>query len=466
MKTSVPAMDLEESLRDQQAVVIAALMPHAPVLVPGVGGKRLGEVASTVDAMRCVSRRVREARPDGLVLVSPHSPREPRTFGIWQGGRFRGSLARFGAGERETGVSLAADTALRSAIESECRTAGIPTWRIPEQPLDHGAVVPLWFLQEAGCDAPAVLLSLGHPEFHLLEPFGTVIARVGAALGRRLAFIASGDMSHRLQPGAPAGYNPDAGRIDQRIIDLLKAGDYRTVHQLDPVVLTAAAEDVTASTRLALAAIRDDPRGHEVLSYEAPFGVGYGVAILHEDPASGARSSADQGRPLPAIARRSLVAYFSGSDETPPKPDNDYLRQRLGVFVTLRQPPGQLRGCVGTLEAGENDLPSETWRVARNAALGNHRFLPVDEAELPNLTIEVSVIHPVEPVESPAHLDPARFGVVVRTRDGRRGVLLPGIPEVRTAAEQLAIARRKATIQPDEPVLIERFRIDKFQEQP
>jgi MEMO1 family protein len=277
-------MDVAEAVRGGGPVVLAALMPHAPVLVPAVGGMRVGVVASTVKAMREVARRVQDAKPGSLVLVSPHSPRQREAFGIWQGERFHGSLVQFGADAADTEIDLPADRKLRDAIEACCHAAGIPTWAIPGQPLDHGAVVPLCFLQEAGWDGPTVLLSLNYPGEGMLEELGAAIAEAGANLGRRIAFIASGDMSHRLQPGAPAGYHPEAWQSDERFIELLRAGERAGLRRLDPSALEIAAEDAVDSTRIAFAATRDDPGGCEVLSYEGPFGVGYGVAILHEAP--------------------------------------------------------------------------------------------------------------------------------------------------------------------------------------
>ena len=64
-------------------VVFAALMPHAPVLVPVVGGHRGREVAASIEAMRQAAARLVASRPDTLVLISPHSPRRAEAFGVW-----------------------------------------------------------------------------------------------------------------------------------------------------------------------------------------------------------------------------------------------------------------------------------------------------------------------------------------------------------------------------------------------
>jgi AMMECR1 domain-containing protein len=123
-----------------------------------------------------------------------------------------------------------------------------------------------------------------------------------------------------------------------------------------------------------------------------------------------------------------------------------------------------LRGCAGTIAPTCPNLLSETWRSARLAAFQDSRFAPVGIGELQNLHIDVSVLHSMEDISSAAELDPARYGVVVSTADGRRALLLPGIAEITTSEEQLAIVRKKGRIGPREPVMLQRFQIDHFEE--
>lgn len=274
MKTSTT----QSRVVERAGVAIAVLMPHAPVLVPAVGGERLNEVASTVRAVREAARRVVAADPQSLVAISPHSPRQPGAFGVWTGSSLRGSLAQFGA--PEVSVSFPIDHELSGAIVSEAMTRGVATWEISDEPLDHGAVVPLWFLAEAGWRGPTVLLSLNHPGEDGLREFGQAIAVAASKSGRRIAFLASGDMSHRLTPNAPAGFDPRARAFDRVFIALVDCGAYRELPGISPELQDLAAEDVLDSTVVAAAAAGWDSSGHRVLSYESPFGVGYGVAVL------------------------------------------------------------------------------------------------------------------------------------------------------------------------------------------
>ncbi len=168
--------------------------------------------------------------------------------------------------------------------------------------------------------------------------------------------------------------------------------------------------------------------------------------------------------PLVELARQALVTTIGeGQTFVPTAELRAQFAHPAPVFVTLRANDGELRGCIGTITATQKTLADEVAAESVAAATRDPRFPPVSPAEIAGLHIEVSVLSPAEPVESLAQLDPAQYGViVVRQRDGRRGLLLPGIPSITTAAEQVTMARRKAWIGDDEPVALYRFRTAKY----
>jgi AmmeMemoRadiSam system protein A/AmmeMemoRadiSam system protein B len=446
------------------AVLCAVLMPHAPILVPPVGGSRGEAAADTCRAMREVAGKIVSLHPESLVLVSPHSPRRSGAFGLWSGDVLEGSFEPFGA--PQVRVKLPNDRRLVSAIIAGSKARNVVTWSIPSQPLDHGALVPLWFLAEAGWTGPTVIASLNYPDEGGLTSFGEAIAAAAKSLHRRIALVASGDMSHRLTQGAPCGFHPDAHRTDETFIRLIRAGDYRGLQRMDPELRELAAEDAVDSTIIAAAAVDWSAVGHKVLNYEGPFGVGYGVAVLFapEMPVPSAKEAGCPGNVLPGIARRSVETALRNISEKAPPAAGEYLGAARGVFVTIRHRQGKLRGCIGTIAPACANLVEETWRNARLAALHDGRFESVGLGELPQLRFEVSVLHPPEDVASADELDPRRYGVIVSTPDGRRGLLLPGIEEITTVEQQLLFARQKGRIDPDEPAQLQRFEVDHFGE--
>ena len=257
------------------------LLPHPPIVVPEVGGDRLAECRTTFEACTKLAARLVASRPDRLVLVSPHSPRAHDAFGLWDGPDLAGDLAAFGA--PNASVRVPADGAARSAVEGACAEADVATWPIPPQPLDHGAVVPLWFVCEAGWHGPTCVTSLPwRSQPARMVAFGEALARALSDLPGRTALVASGDMTHRATPDAPAGYHPRAVEFDRTLTDLVAAGLLAEIPRIDPALRDVAAEDAADSVTIVAAAIGFEGHGVEVLGYEHPFGVGYLVAVLHD----------------------------------------------------------------------------------------------------------------------------------------------------------------------------------------
>ena len=170
------------------------------------------------------------------------------------------------------------------------------------------------------------------------------------------------------------------------------------------------------------------------------------------------------GEWLPHLARRAVTDHFRGACPEGTPVTEGYLAGQAGVFVTIRSRDGQLRGCRGTMEAQHGDLMEETRAVALTSALQDDRFNPVTAEELDQIVFEVSVLHSMESIPSPAMLDPAIHGVVVQTVDGRRAVMLPGVEGLDTPEQQVEATRRKACIFPGEPVILKRFQVDTFKE--
>jgi aromatic ring-opening dioxygenase LigB subunit len=264
---------------------LCGLLPHAPIVVPDVAPRDAPACRATTRACADFARRLVAARPGRLFLVSPHAPRSNGSFGIWSGARLRGDLGAFGL--PAASVDLPNDRDFAARLEVEARARGLDTWAIPPVELDHGSVVPLWFLVDAGWAGPTCIVSL---------PWSAApqaCARLGAAVGTliagetlRTALVASGDLSHRATPTAPAGYDPRGVVFDAELGGLIRDGRLDLIPAIDPGLREAAAEDAAESSTVVSAAIGFAPQGQQVLSYEHPFGVGYLVAVFHdgEDP--------------------------------------------------------------------------------------------------------------------------------------------------------------------------------------
>jgi MEMO1 family protein len=166
--------------------------------------------------------------------------------------------------------------------------------------------------------------------------------------------------------------------------------------------------------------------------------------------------------PLVQLARQSIESYVRHGRTIELPPDmTPEMRKRAGAFVSLHDSSGELRGCIGTIEACRDNLADEVIHNAISAATRDPRFPAVSAAELAGLQVGVDVLNEPEPVGSLDELDPRRYGVIVAS-GGRRGLLLPDLEGVDTADYQVEIARRKGGIRGDEPIQMYRFEVARY----
>jgi uncharacterized protein len=133
--------------------------------------------------------------------------------------------------------------------------------------------------------------------------------------------------------------------------------------------------------------------------------------------------SDQQRQTLIELARTSIVGVLSGCSVEEAAPDD--WPDASGVFVTLKR-RGALRGCLGTLQ-NRYGLAVEVIRCAIDSATGDPRFPPVSPEELPELTVEISVLGPLEAIDPrPDSFVIGTHGLVVE-KGARRGLLLPQV---------------------------------------
>jgi MEMO1 family protein len=438
----------------------AVLMCHAPIVIPEIGGRRSQECSRTTAAMTDSARFICDRTADVMIVVTPHGPRTDGAWCVWNTGELWGSFERFGHPElsyRFRGAPLEVGALCRRLSAMNIGFNRVAT------PLDHGALVPLHFVAHQGWQGKTLVVAPPYPENDdSTRRCGQAIRETAQALGQTWCILASGDMSHRLLPGAPGGYHKDARRFDAHIVRALEAGDLNTAIHPDQTLRSLAAEDVIDSLSVVAGAVQQQ-QGIRVLNYEGPFGVGYTEAILHDttQPTDKA-SNGDDGRPptvLVDIAKDAILAEISGRSYAAPRLTAPWDKARA-VFVTLRTHDGALRGCIGALQPRRNHLAAEVAETAVSAATNDPRFPPLRADELDGLQLEISVLEPPETVSSKDQLDPAIYGVVVSS-GSRRGVLLPAIPGVDSVDEQLDIARQKGFIGAEEAITLQRFRVRK-----
>ena len=450
-------------------IVAAFAVPHPPLAIPGVADEDKPEVRHTLEAYEEVGRRICELAPDTVFVASPHATSYRDYIHVSPGMHASGSFASFGAPQEAIQVDYDAELVERicSLVGREGVRAGTQGEQDPA--LDHGTMVPLHFVrkayEEAGYPMPLVVrcgISGLSPADHY--KFGRVVALASEYAGRRVVFVASGDLSHRLKEDGPYGYDPAGPLFDSLVCGAFSSGSFLSLLTADPGMCEAAGECGLRSFQMMAGVLDETPVTAQLLSYEGPFGVGYGIASFVPTGQGGADPSRDflsaygswyrsqmarnraNEDAFVSLARQSLETYvLTGRRMAVPEglPDEFYER-RAGAFVSLKE-NGELRGCIGTIMPQRSTLAAEICANAIAAGTSDPRFPEVTADELDDLVYDVDVLSDPEPCDL-ADLDPKRYGVIVSTPDGRRGLLLPDLDGVDSVAEQVSIAARKGGI--------------------
>ena len=457
------------------SIVAAFAVPHPPLALEGVGRGQEWAISSTIKSYRKVASRVAQIAPDVLVISSPHATSYYDYIHISPGSGAQGDFSAYG--DPNDRFEVAYDEELVRAISKEATRAHLPAGtageRVPE--LDHGTMVPLYFLQGAGVRCPIVRIGISGLSALDHYRFGQCVARAVERLGRKAVFIASGDLSHKLKKSGPYGFAASGPAFDKAICRIFAAGDFGDMLRMDPVMCENAAECGLRSFQMMAGALDGYYVHSELLSHEGPYGVGYGVASFEPLGTSPFRHFGDdlereqreklkairaKEDPLVSLARKSLESWvLSGkrvkAESVAPK---ELLEQRAGAFVSIKK-KGDLRGCIGTLEPTRTCLADEIIENAISAGTRDPRFPAVIPKELGSLVYSVDVLGEPEFIGGPDDLDTKRYGVIVSTVDGRRGVLLPDLEGIDTPEKQIYIARKKGNIDPYERVTLQRFEV-------
>jgi len=458
------------------------IAPHPPIFVPAVGGDEALIAFQSLDALALARDALAAFDPDTIVLMSPHAPAVYDTFLVDTSARIEGSLAQFGD---PTSYAWPGDPEFAEALVARLDAADIPTAprgadeRLQRGWLDHAAIVPLSFLEPTQ-RRRLVLLSLSFLSLATHRELGRLVRQTADEMGRRVAFVASGDCSHRLKQGAPAGFSERGAEFDAALVEQVQAGTLSALVSLDPELIDAAGECGLRSFVALGGFAGNDPVPTRVLSYEGPWGVGYLTALVgdaalkaagddtgtsHESwkgPAAGRKggSPGDDASEIVTLARAAIESWVRhGAQLAAPKLIGDEYPATAGAFVSLHR-GGDLRGCIGTIAPMQATLAEEVVNNAIEAAVDDPRFSPLVATELADLDITVDVLHAPESC-SLSDLDPSDYGVIV-TSGRRRGLLLPDLDGVEDVSTQVSIAMRKGGISPGESCSIERFRVERY----
>lgn len=462
------------------SIIAGYMVPHPPIIVEEVGHGEEQKISKTLESYRAVAAEIADLEPETIVVTTPHSIMYSDYNHISPGPGAYGSMAQFRAPEVHVDVEY--DQDMVNAICDLAERAGLRAGTLGEKDpnLDHATIVPLYFVNKAykaaGKEPNYKLVRIGLSGQPLLDQYalGVLIKNVSASLGRKVVFIASGDLSHYLKEDGPYGFHKEGPVYDEKIMKTMGSGSFGELLTYDPGLLEAAGECGHRSFTIMAGAFDGTDVKVKEYSHEDTFGVGYGICSFKPTGDDSSRNFGEQyvrnhdkylaerkanEDAYVSLARRAIEEYVTNNQKinVPSGLPEEMTQKRAGTFVSLHI-QGELRGCIGTTGPVRSNIAEEIIENAISAATRDPRFEEVTPAELHYLEYSVDVLGETEPVESKEDLDVKKYGVIV-TEGGRRGLLLPNLDGVSDVDQQIAIAKRKAGIKPEEEVSLERFQV-------
>ena len=475
-------------------------MPHAPVFLPNIAGEAFDKIIQTYEALDQISREIAVYRPDTIVIISPHGPRFSDVLGIYNQRKYEGDLLEFG--DYENHFKFHKDEALIAEIlkVSETRNglyynlddSALKNFDLPRT-LDHGVLVPMYFVQKHLESFKVVCLSDGPFAWDKLIDAGSIIRKAAENLKRKIIVIASGDLSHTLSDQGPYQYHNDGPTVDKAFCDAIENQCIEELVELPPLLIENAGICGLGPLMMLMGIYEHKQYVSQLRSYQGPFGVGYAVCTFEEQgELEGLRSHRIKEKQISLVSRlrneQHPYAQFAYrvlkervDDPLPPVirlledgysinghffPLNDFelnkmMQNTRNIFVSIKS-GAQLRGCIGCIDSDEaqplyQKIAYYTWQAARY----DPRFSPIEREELPYLTVSIDILSDFEEISGVEDLDPSIFGLLV-TDGTSKGVLLPDIEGVEDSVEQIRIAAQKAAIPVDKILKMFRFSVDRL----
>lgn len=454
------------------------VMPHPPIILPEIGKGEEIKISDTRHACEQIALQVASIKPTTIVIISPHGHMFSNAVTLAYSQNIEGDFGNFGEpnlSQRYNINCTLTKNILQSATQNNIACAVFnqqtaSTYSLNYR-LDHGAMVPLYFINKQYKNYKLVHITYGMlPKLELYK-FGEIIQQEVANSSENVVFIASGDLSHKLADSGPYKYSNKGAIFDRTITNHLQTGDVQAIFNMSDSLITEAAECGMRSFYIMLGAMNGNSIKGNLLSYQNTFAVGYAV-LSFDLQANGTNTylqlvsqhkqtqnnRINNESVYVKLARDSLKHYLNHGTKIsiPNYVSPQMLNSQRGVFVSLKK-QGVLRGCIGTFLPTTANIAIEIINNAIQAGLHDPRFKEVNLAELPELTISVDILSKPQ-TATINELDPLKYGVIVSCGH-KRALLLPNLDGVDTVEKQLNIVLQKAGIKKNDDYSIKKFEV-------
>ena len=255
------------------SLVFASIVPHPPLLIPNIGKEELKKIDKTKQALEQLEQDLYLSKPDVIAIISPHGSLFFDAFSVNAHTHFASSFEQFGDFSTKLEWRGADDLAAR--IAHRATKENLPLQLVSEERLDHGSSVPFFYLTQHLNNLRVLPIGYSSLDVKTHLRFGEILKDIFMETEKRVAVIASGDLSHGLTTDAPAGFCKNGKEFDAKLIKLLETKNTTGIVNMDQQFVEGAAECGFRSFLILLGILKNMNCAFKNYSYEAPFGVGY-----------------------------------------------------------------------------------------------------------------------------------------------------------------------------------------------
>lgn len=257
----------------------SAFVPHSPLLIDSIGKENLKHLYQTRAAMAYLSDELYTSHPDVLFVISSHNLMHENAFSVNLHEKYLVEFREFG--DHTTSKEFVPDLELITAIQREARERSVPFVLESQATLDYGSGVPLLLLGQDRIQTQIVPISYSGNDRKAHILFGKLLKEVIEKSTKRIAVIASGDLSHALSSNAPMGFHKQGELFDKMVIRAIEQLSVSQLLSFKESDLAHASECGLKPLLILFGLLERMQVRPEIRSYEAPFGVGYLVAQFH-----------------------------------------------------------------------------------------------------------------------------------------------------------------------------------------
>ncbi len=257
------------------ALIKTVILPHSPLLIPEIGKINYNFLDKTNAAYEQIGHDLKNLGLETLIIISPHCPAQDNAFTINIAPEMEMNFKDFGFIPAKT--SLAGDSLLADQIKNILPDE-LPLQLISEEALDYGSAIPAYLFHKINPDFKIIVIGPAN-ELSLEKHYelGKYLKEVIEASEKKIAVLASSDLSHRLKKSSPGGYSPKGAKFDNKLIEHLsdKETAAENILKMDEKTIQDAGECGLKPIMVLLGILEGMPAQPHVLAYQTDFGVGY-----------------------------------------------------------------------------------------------------------------------------------------------------------------------------------------------